>query len=132
MIAKKTQGFTLIELMIVVAIVGILASVSMAFYGNYVTKAKRTDGRSTLTETAARLEKCKAIYGGYDNGNCDSVIPTESSEGYYGITDVRTASAFTLTATPVTGKSQANDSDCTVMTLDNTGIKGGSNPDECW
>ena len=54
---KQCRGFTLIELMIVVGIVGILASVAFGYYGNQVIASKRTDGRQAMTATAASLEK---------------------------------------------------------------------------
>jgi type IV pilus assembly protein PilE len=130
----QMSGFNLIELMIVVAVVGILTAVSMGFYGGYVIDSNRTDGRSTLMSTAASLEKCKALYSAYNNTNCDSVIPVTSNENFYTITNARTTSTFTLTATPVATESQSNDTDCTALTLTNTGIKSGAGPDssECW
>ena len=133
---RINRGFTLIELMMVVAIVAVLASLSMGYYGNYVIKANRTDGRAALTETATRLEKCKAIYGAYNHANCDAVIPATSKlpEGLYTIAATRDVSTFTLTATPATGKAQTKDSDCTAITLTNTGIQSGKGDDktQCW
>jgi len=131
-VSKQNWGFTLIELMIVIAIVSILAAVSFGAYSSYVLKANRTDGRATLSDTAARLEKCKAIYGGYDKTNCDSVIPTKSPEELYNITENRGATTFTLTAT-ATGR-QAGDTKCATMTLTNTGLKDGTGTDKdvCW
>ena len=130
----QISGFTLIELTIVVAVVGILTAVSMGFYSGYVIDSNRTDGRSTLMSTAASLEKCKALYSAYSNTNCDSVIPATSGENLYTITNVRTTSTFKLTATPVGTKSQSNDTDCTALTLTNTGVKDGTGADssECW
>ena len=130
---KKSKGFTLIELMIVVAIIGLLTAVSISFFGDNVVSSNRTDGRAALGEGAASLEKCKSLYGTYNNANCNSVVPGTSSSGYYTITNVRAVSTFTLTATPVTGQPQANDTSCTRMTLTNTGLKGGTpTTNECW
>lgn len=131
---KSSAGFTLIELMIVVAIVGILTAVSLNFYGNYVTDARRTDGRSVLTSTAAALEKCKALYGAYNNAACTAVIPATSPDGYYSLArSNNTATTFTLTASGVGG--QASDAECGNLSLTHTGIRGESGtltPADCW
>ncbi len=129
------RGFTLVELMIVVAIVGILGAISMSFYGNYVTDANRTDGRMALTETAASLEKCKSLYSIYNSANCNVAFPVTSDEGLYTVAATAISGpAFTLTATPVAGAYQAGDTDCTTLTLTSTGIEGGTgaNVNDCW
>ena len=129
------QGFTLVELMIVIAIVGTLAAISMGFYGNYVTDANRTDGRMALTQTAASLEKCRALYSAYNSANCNVAFPVTSDEGLYTVAATAIAGAtFLLTATPVAGGRQAGDTDCTTLTLTSTGIEWGTGADitECW
>ncbi len=129
------QGFTLVELMIVVALVGILAAVSMSFYGNYITDANRTDGRMALTETVTSLEKCKALYSAYNSANCNVALPVTSDEGLYTVAATAISGAtFLLTATPVAGARQAGDTDCTTLTLTSSGIEGGTgaNVGKCW
>ncbi len=130
---KFHPGFTLIEVMIVAAIVAILASLAMSYYGDNVISARRTDGRSALLNNAARLEKCKATYGSYNHGNCPALV--NSADGYYNITEnvATTATTFNLVATP-TG-SQASDADCATIILDNLGQQTGTGANwatECW
>jgi type IV pilus assembly protein PilE len=131
---KYSKGFSLIELMIVVAIIGILSSIALGFYGDNVIASNRSEGRAALTATAGSLEKCKSLYGAYNAGNCNVANTIATDTNYYSIdTTTRTATTFTLTATPVAGKAQANDTDCTTMTLTNTGVKGGTPAtNECW
>ena len=132
---KHSKGFSLIELMIVVAIIGILASVAMGFYGDNVIASNRSEGRAELTATAASLEKCKSLYGTYNAAGCNVANTIATDNNYYSIdTTTRAATTFTLTATPVAGQPQVNDTDCTSLTLTNTGIKGGTgaNAAECW
>lgn len=135
----QSSGFTLIELMMVIAIIGILSAIAVAFYGNYIIEANRTDARATLSQTATSLEKCRSLYGTYNNANCNvdftKTTFNTSSEGFYGIAATTlTPSTFMLTATPVAGQPQANDADCTSLTLTNTGIKNGTpvGVNECW
>jgi type IV pilus assembly protein PilE len=132
---KKVKGFTLIELMIVAAIIGILGAISMSFYGDYVLRANRTDARAALSEIATSLEKCRSLYSVYNHANCNVSFPVGSESGYYSITAAfASPTEFTLTATPVAGQPQANDADCKTLTLDNTGFQDatGSNAAECW
>lgn len=129
---KYNKGFTLLELLIVVALVGILSAIAFNAYTNNVIASKRSEGRAALTATAASLEKCRSLYGVYDHVNCNvlATIPTETN--IYSIdTTARTPTTFTLVATAV--GSQVRDGDCTTMTLDNIGVKGGTPAvNECW
>ncbi len=128
----RSKGFTLIELMIVVAIVAIISAIAVGFYGDNVLAAKRTDGRKALHETAASLEKCRSLYGSYNNANCNVALPFTTDDGLYMISSVTAASTYTLTATPA--GSQTRDNECTSMTLNNIGVKGGTPAagNKCW
>ncbi|MFT5220523.1 MAG: type IV pilus assembly protein PilE [Planctomycetota bacterium] len=130
---NRAKGFTLIELMIVVAIIGILTSVAMAFYGNSVIAANRTEARAALNSIAGSLEKCRALYGVYNSASCTVPASVTTETGLYTVAAVRAGSTFTLTATPAKSP-QTDDAACTTLTLTNTGIKGstGSDSTECW
>ncbi len=132
---KNSRGFSLIELMVVVVILGILSSVAFGVYRDNVISANRTEGRSALLTAAGTLEKCRSLYGSYNHANCNYANFTTDTNLYQvtGAGNI-SASSFTLTATPVAGEPQANDADCTTLTLTNTGVKGGSGDDasECW
>ena len=132
---KNSTGFTLIELLIVLVILGVLSSLAFGFFRDNVISANRTEGRSALQTAAGTLEKCRSLYGSYNHANCNyGDFTTETN--LYQVTGNASilASSFTLTATPVAGEPQANDTDCTTLTLTNTGIKGGSGADvsQCW
>lgn len=131
---KQSQGFTLIELVIVMGIVALLASLATVFYGDNVTRANRTEARSSLTQTAGSLEKCKGMHGTYDSLNCNVTFPIATESNLYSITGVVASSTFLLTATPVAGQRQAGDLDCTTLTLSNTGLKAATGADTavCW
>jgi type IV pilus assembly protein PilE len=132
---SKKAGFTLIELMIVVVIVAILASIAFASYQNNIISANRTDGRKELQRIATTLEKCRALNGTYTT-NCSIAngASITSEKGLYTIAVKVTSSTYSLTATPVSGKTQAKDTDCTALTLNNLGQKSGSGADSsrCW
>lgn len=129
---RYNAGFTLIELMITVAIVAIVASIASYSYGGYVQKANRTDARAALSRVATSLEKCRALYSVYNHANCnvkvDGANSVDSEEGFYKVTGTFNASGttFTLTAAPVAGERQATDAECGSFTLSNTGVKGVS------
>jgi type IV pilus assembly protein PilE len=130
---RKSAGFSLIELLIVVLIIGILSSVAFGMYRDNVIASNRTEGRAALQTAAGTLEKCRSLYGTYNNVSCNYADFTSESN-LYKIAAAVTGSTFTLTATPVAGGPQASDSACTTLTLSNTGIKGGTgaDPADCW
>ena len=131
---KYNKGFTLIELMVVVALVGILSAIATSMYADYVIASKRSEGRAGLTATAASLEKCKSLYGAYDHANCNVLATITTETNIYSIdtTTTRNATTFTLVATAV--GSQVRDGDCTSLSLTNTGIKTATGADttDCW
>jgi len=129
------KGFTLIEIMITVAIVAILASIAYPGYVSQVRKTRRSDAVAALLKTAQVLERCYTEYNFYDDTGCPAVQDdgsggselasdyTSTENGYYILSAALSPNAFTLTATP-TGD-QANDK-CGNFTYDHVGRKGVS------
>lgn len=130
------QGFTLIELMIVVAIVGILAAVAYPSYAEYIRRGHRAEARAGLLQAAQWMERAATAKGTYPLvADFPAALKTVPNNRY----DVSIASAdgatFTLTATPK--GAQVGDK-CGNYTLANTGLRGakgvttGDIVTECW
>ena len=138
-IPNRSQGFSLIELMIAVVIVGILAAIAIPMYSDYVTRSRRADGQATLMQVAQELERCYTQFSKYNDNSCSvvngGVVSETSDQGFYGISASGgnlTESTFTLTAAPQ--NEQADDTDCTALTLTHLGEQSatGDDPDSCW
>ena len=137
---RRTQGdqagVTLIELMVVVAVVGILSAIAFPSYRKYVQQTNRTDAVRSLTLNAQMLQRCYSQYFAFNNANCPA-LPVLSANGNYTLAaPTLTATTYTLTAVPV--GVQANDTTCASFSLDQTGaqtaLDSGNNPQNlvCW
>jgi type IV pilus assembly protein PilE len=128
--SKTQRGFTLIELMVVIAILGIIAMIAIPSYNDTVRKGRRSDAKVTLMKLSQNLERCFSENNSYQVASgCTNLNNTASEEGYYTITAVQNATTFALTAAATGG--QADDTHCAQFTLNHTGTKGGTNSD-CW
>lgn len=123
------KGFSLIELMIAVAIVGILAAIAVPSYQKYVLESRRTDAIAALTGAAAEQERFFTFDNRYSN-DINQLGGDKSPEGYYTLSVISTSdTSYTLTAVPATGSTQVSDTTCQSITLDHLGTRL---PAECW
>ena len=128
---RRNAGYTLIEIMVAVVIIGIIAAIAWPTFEAQKLRSKRTDAVKGLTIAVTELERCLSDEGAYDDADCDSITDT-SPDGHYSITAVTDSDTFDLTATPTVN----NDADCTTLTLDHLGRKDytGTAPNRkrCW
>jgi type IV pilus assembly protein PilE len=143
------SGFTLIELMIVVAVASILVAIAVPTYQSQIRHSRRTDAKTALLDMAVRQEKFLTLSNTYTTtatnlGYASIGVPIGS--GYYnmyvcvssaagvqaGVTACTansgtTGTAFIVVAIPVAGSSQSKDTDCQYFAVDNTGTQYSSN-----
>ena len=138
-LGRRGRGFTLIELMIAVAVVAILTAIAVPSYQSSVRKSRRQDAKTALLDLAARQERYFTLNNAYSDG-----VTVPNSLGYplpanlgnaaapdYVLSVVTpapgagTGPAFSLQAAPPAGSDQANDA-CGTYTLDNFGNQGNT------
>jgi len=129
---KKLYGFTLIELMITVAIVGIISSIAYPSYVASVARSDRTEAQRELARLANLEEQYFSDNRKYTTDMTKLTLPTSAltESGNYKITATITASTFKLTAT-AQGSQASNDSNCLTLAIDETGKKTGAST-TCW
>lgn len=125
----KSRGFTLVELMIVIAIVAILTAIAVPIYTSQVEKSRRADAVSELLATAQELERCYTRANSY-SGCVTS--PFDTDNGYYEITVTIGGSGTTYDLKATAQGSQSGDA-CSPFELDHLGNRSaGSTTDRCW
>lgn len=132
-------GFTLIELMIAIAVIGILAAIAYPSYQDFVRKARRADGKEALVRLQIEQEKWRTSHTTY-TGTIDGTaglsglgLPTTSSEGHYTIAiTANSATGTGFTATATAQGAQASDANCTVLTLAVAAGGETKTPATCW
>jgi len=130
---RTARGFTLIELVITIAVGIVLVVIAVPTYQDRVRTTRRTDGYNMLVEAANRQARYFA-----DNESFTSSLtalgyatdPATSPEGFYQLTAALTAGGYVLTATPV--GAQTADTDCGTLTYDSLGTKSASGTGDCW
>lgn len=133
----KQSGFTLIEVMIAVVIIGILASIAYPSYTQYVTRTYRDSAKACLSEYAHAMERRYSTKLSYEGESPKLECASASSlNSRYKIEVTNIAqSTFTVTATPL-GVQAAKETQCGTMTINQKGQRtatvGETKSDQCW
>jgi type IV pilus assembly protein PilE len=136
---NRQHGFTLIEVMIVVAVLGIIVAIAYPSYTEQVRKSRRAEGMGELLELADRMERFysdRGTYAGASLGNAATdVYPSSTTKAYYTLSITsQTATDFSVSSAP-TSKGDQNKDKCGTFTLTAQGTKSVSNSgyyDQCW
>lgn len=128
----KFKGFTLVEVIIVVAIIGILGAIAYPSYDNYIIRSKRADAMGALMNASQAMERYKVNNYDYNVGtNLGQVfatqVPVEGGDAYYTLSVVSDNTTYTITATP-TGTMAGKDDP---LTLNHAGVRGWG-AKSCW
>jgi len=138
--AERAQAFTLIEILIVLAILGIVAAIAVPSYARYLTEVRRGDATILLTEAAGEQVRYFSEFNAYTADlrelGYSSADAVPSDAGHYTLSasvDAADPSRFVLSATPVAGGLQAGDTECGRFTINDNGVKGHSgDAEQCW
>lgn len=134
---QNSKGFTLIELMIVVAVISILAAIAYPSYQDSVRKSRRADAKAALLELAQFMERNYTLSNQYDKDSAGNAValpftesPKDGTSKFYNLTiSASAAQSFTLSAAPK--NAQATDV-CGTLSLTNTGVKSATGTGQCW
>lgn len=132
--AAHSRGFSLIEIMIVVVIIGVLAAIAYPSYNNHVVKTRRAAAAACLLERAQLLERyytTNLTYVGAEVGQCGNGLDAHYKVGLSGAEQAR---AYTLQAVP-RGQQAARDTACGTLRVTSTGarsVTGASATGACW
>ncbi|MCB1641916.1 MAG: type IV pilin protein [Xanthomonadales bacterium] len=133
---RRQRGVTLLELMIVLALIGILASIAYPAYGNYVQRARRADAHNMLLQAAAAQERFFTNNNRYAANIADLGIPLLSENGFYTLATAPGPSGdnltFLLTATPLGAQLTDGCGDLSYNSLGVRAAAGVTDNGTCW
>jgi type IV pilus assembly protein PilE len=150
---RKNLGFTLIEILIALVIIGIISAIAIPSYMDSVNRSNRVDAITDLNETAQRLQRCFTTFGRYDQpanpGGCAiyqqlTGAGLDTRKRFYNITlfndgnDANNSFTFELRARAVAGGTQAGDEECQMMSINQAGVRASTDKndavstDVCW
>lgn len=123
---NNSKGFTLLEMMIVVVIIGILAAISYPSYQSYVLRSNRSEAMVLLNEAAARQERFFSQNNQYATTAAQLGLTTSNSPNnlYQLAINRPNTSQYTLTAQPI--GTQTQDTECGSLALDQAGTRGAA------
>lgn len=132
---ESSRGFSLIELMIVVAIVAILGAIGYPSYQRYLLSSHRVEAKEMLLDAANRQETYFMDFNQYASAAAALNMVDVSDSGYYHLVISAAGSSYILFATA--SGTQGSDSDCIFFSIDQDGVRlaenlAGNQNDECW
>ena len=127
------HGFTLIELMIVVAIAALLLALALPSYNDSVRRGRRSDAADVVTGVMHAQERWRGLNPLYSDSLTVLNQPAQSQGGYYSLAlSAATGAGYTLTASAVSGRGQDGDSGCTTLTVTVANGSPTYAPAACW
>jgi type IV pilus assembly protein PilE len=140
--SRRQRGVTLLELMAVVSILAILASIALPTYRRYLIRSQRTEAKIALLQLQTAQEKFymqnNSFTDNISDGSPDGLglaVTTESGKYTIAVDLADDGQTYDATATPAVGGGQADDADCQNFTINQRGTKGVSGPagvQTCW
>jgi len=133
---NEQKGFSIIELLIALAIFAIVTAIAIPSYTSFMNEARRADAIAMLTEVAGEQQRFLSEQNRYAVDMTEMGYPADpmtSAEGYYSISVANpTPTSFVLTAARVVGEAQEDDAECGDFTLNSGGVKGAAGGVDCW